>query len=110
MGHTWGSTRVAVLSDGSTTFEEVMASEEGRFFAYKVSKFTNMFRYLVKEARGERVFVEVDFADTVAVKWTYAFYTKNFLATVFLLPIMKVFWKGYMRRTLSIIKTLAEKK
>lgn len=104
-----GSTRITVLSDGSTAFEEVTACEEPRLFSYRVSKFTNMFRYLVKEARGEWVFTEGDSTNTTSVKWTYSFYTKNFSAKVVLWPIFKVFWKGYMRRTLTIIKQLAEK-
>ena len=104
-----GSTRVAVLSDGSTTFEEVTACEEARYFSYKVSKFTNMFRHLVNDACGEWIFTEGDSPNTTSVKWTYTFYTKNLFATIILWSILKVFWRRYMRRTLSIIKEFVEK-
>ena len=104
-----GSARITMLSDGSTTFEEVTACEEPRLFSYRIRNFTNLFRHFVKEARGEWIFTEGNSASATSVKWAYTFSAKNLLAMVFLLPILKVFLKGYMRRTLNIIKEFAEK-
>lgn len=104
-----GSTRITMLSDGSTAFEEVTACEAPRFFSYRIRNFTNIFRHLVSEARGEWVFAEADSSNATSVQWVYTFYLKNWFATVLLLPILTVFWRRYMRRTLTIIKKLAEK-
>jgi ribosome-associated toxin RatA of RatAB toxin-antitoxin module len=56
-------------------------------FAYRISKFTSLLRFLVKEIRGEWAFTEVDEYST-RIDWTYTFMPKNHIAAFRVRQIM----------------------
>ena len=101
-----GSNRTVHLADGHTAFEEVTVCERPSYFAYRVSKFTNVIRLLAKEAKGQWWFEEE--GNKTDVKWQYTFYAHNALTALLLFPIVQLFWQGYMRVGMNTTKQLAE--
>ena len=101
-----GSNRTVHLADGNTAFEEVTVCERPSYFAYRVSKFTNVIRLVAKEASGQWWFEER--GSQTCVKWKYTFHAHNALTALLLFPIVQLFWKGYMRVGLNATKQLAE--
>lgn len=101
-----GSKRTVHLADGTTALEEVTDCEYPAYFAYRVSNFTNMLRFLVRDARGQWWFTKGSNATRVA--WTYTFNARSPLAGLLLFPIVKLLWRGYMRVAINATKTLAE--
>jgi hypothetical protein len=102
-----GSRRTVHLADGNTAQEEVVACEPARYFAYRVSEFTNILRYFTREAEGRWWFEEA--GDCTEVKWTYTFLARSVLARALLFPIVKLLWKGYMRVGIRAVKQRAER-
>jgi len=102
-----GSSRIVELADGGTAFEEVTASKDPSYFAYRVSRLTGIFGRLVMEAEGEWVFQEAPSGRTL-IQWTYTFYARNWLAKLLLIPVVRIFWKGYMRNAFEATKRIAE--
>jgi hypothetical protein len=102
-----GSRRTVHLADGNTAQEQVTACEYSRYFAYRVSGFTNVLRFFTDEARGQWWFE--DAGDSTKIKWTYTFNAKSRLAKLALLPIVKLLWNGYMRVGMQAVKEHAEK-
>lgn len=93
-----GSQRTVHLADGSTARERVTRCEAPRAFGYTVDRFTNPIRLLAREARGAWVFDEGG-----EVRWTYAFAARSAPAALVLLPIVRIFWRGFMRRALDAL-------
>jgi polyketide cyclase/dehydrase/lipid transport protein len=102
-----GSRRTVHLADGNTAQEEVTACEYSRYFAYRVSGFTNVLRFFTHEARGQWWFE--DAGDSTKIKWTYTFNAQSPLRKLLLVPIVKVLWNGYMRVGMRAVKEHAEK-
>jgi hypothetical protein len=103
-----GSSRTVHLSDGSSATERVTACEAPRHFGYTVSGFTNPVRLLAREARGQWWFEEdADDAGATRVRWTYAFEARSRPAALLLAPVVKLAWRGFMRRALSELDRLA---
>ena len=105
--HVAGSSRVIQFSDGSTAFEQVTSCDPPREVIYRVGQLTSMFRYLVREARGQIAFRERPTGGT-DVEWRYTFAGCSSAATLLLRPLVSTMWRGYMRRALSRAKHLAE--
>jgi len=106
---TWdqpGSNRIVHLSDGNTAFEEVTDCEHPSYFAYRVSKFTNIIRFLAKVASGQWWFTNK--GSKTDIKWQYTFDAHNILTAILLLLIVHLFWKGFMRVGIDNTKRLAE--
>lgn len=93
-----GSSRTVHLSDGSTATERVTLCETPATFGYTVGGFTNPVRFLAREARGTWVFEE-----SGEVRWTYAFEARSVFAAALLFPIVRIFWRGFMRRGLDAL-------
>jgi hypothetical protein len=93
-----GSSRTVHLADGSSASERVTLCEAPRAFGYTVSGFTNPIRWLAREARGLWVFEE-----SGEVRWTYTFAARSLPAAFVLAPIVRVFWRGFMRRALDAL-------
>jgi Polyketide cyclase / dehydrase and lipid transport len=108
-----GSSRTVHLSDGSSATERVTACEAPRHFGYTVSGFTNPVRLLAGEARGQWSFDPDPDADgggggeATRVRWTYAFEARSRPAALLLAPVVKLAWRGYMRRALTELDRLA---
>ncbi len=101
-----GSNRTVHLADGNTAFEEVTDCERPGYFAYRVSGFTNIIRFLAKDATGQWWFEEQ--GNETHVKWTYTFNAHNALTVLVLSPIVRLLWNGYMRVGMKMVKQLAE--
>jgi hypothetical protein len=101
-----GSNRTVHLADGSTAFEEVTACKRPGYFAYRVSEFTNIIRFLVKGAAGQWWFEEQ--GNKTGVKWKYTFHAHNALTALILHAIVQLLWNGYMRIAMKTTKRLAE--
>ncbi|HWI71396.1 MAG TPA: SRPBCC family protein, partial [Baekduia sp.] len=97
-----GSRRTVHLSDGSTATEQVTACDAPRSFGYTVSGFTNPIRHLAREGRGEWSFEEAGDGAT-DVRWTYTFEARSRAAAVVLTPVVKLAWRGFMRRGLAAL-------
>lgn len=93
-----GSSRTVHLADGSSASERVTRVEAPRVFGYTVSGFTNPIRLLAREARGVWVFEEGG-----EVQWTYAFAARSPAHALVLAPIVRVFWRRFMRRALDAL-------
>lgn len=93
-----GSSRTVHLADGSSASERVTRVEAPRVFGYTVSGFTNPIRFLAREARGVWVFEEDG-----EVRWTYAFAARSPAHAVVLAPVVRVLWRGFMRRALDAL-------
>jgi hypothetical protein len=101
-----GSQRTVHLADGHTAREQVTACERPTSFGYTVTTFSNALRHLASEGRGEWWFTPAS-ADTTDVRWTYTFVARSRLAGLVLLPVVKLAWRGYMRRGLDRLAELA---
>ena len=102
-----GSHRTVHLKDGNTAQEEVTACESPRYFAYRVSNFTNILRYFTDVAEGQWWFEEA--GDSTEVKWTYSFHARSALTKLLLFLVVKLLWHGYMRVGIQATKERAER-
>jgi len=93
-----GSSRTVHLADGSSATERVTAVHAPQVFAYTVSGFTNPVRFLAHEARGVWVFEE-----SGEVRWTYTFAARSRAAAILLAPVVRLAWRGFMRRGLDAL-------
>lgn len=105
--HVPGSSRVLLLSDGTTAIEQVTSVEPPREVKYLLHELTGFFRHFVVEAQGELWFSEVGTRST-RVEWRYSFIGRNPAATLVLKLLIPLFWKGYMRSALTRSRRLAE--
>lgn len=97
-----GSRRTVHLSDGSTASEQVTACENPSYFGYTVTGFTNPIRHLAHEGRGQWWFDDAP-AGATDVRWTYTFEARSRAAALVLAPVVKVLWRGFMRRGLAAL-------
>ncbi|MBN1400660.1 MAG: SRPBCC family protein [Anaerolineae bacterium] len=105
--HQVGARRDIVFSDGTTAVEEVTSSDPPRSVAYRVGGLTSAFRHLVREGRGQITFGDGP-AEATSVEWRYTFYGRNWAASLLLVPLVSIFWRGFLQATLSRAKSLAE--
>jgi len=105
--HIPGSARELVLSDGTSTREEILTSDPPKSIHYRITDLTNIFRYLVHEGKADFSFTELTTGET-QVDWQYAFIGHNSIAALILKPLVSFFWRGYMQSALTKVKQLAE--
>ena len=105
--HVPGSSRVLLLSDGTTAIEEVIGCDPPKEVVYRLYQLTSFFRYLVAEARGEIGFSETRNGGT-SVEWRYSFFGRNPVATLVLQILIPLLWNGFMQAALTRCKYLAE--
>jgi hypothetical protein len=101
-----GSRRTVHLSDGSTAHERVTACERPASFGYTVDGFSGPVRHLADEGRGQWRFAAAG-ADATDVRWTYTFQARSPAAALLLTPVVKIAWRGFMRRALNQLAALA---
>jgi hypothetical protein len=102
-----GSTRIVHLTDGTTVRETVTSATAPDYFAYRLTEFSSpMIRRLVKEARGQWWFT--DNGAGLQAKWTYTAESKNPVAALLLLPVIKILWNRYMKAAMKVTKERAE--
>lgn len=97
-----GSSRTVHLADGSEARERVTACTTPASFAYTVAGFTNPVRLLAREAHGQWWFAKAPGGGT-DVRWTYAFEARSWPAAALLAPVVKLLWRGFMRRGLAAL-------
>jgi hypothetical protein len=100
-----GASRNPELSDGSTAKETLTEYTPGHSFAYEVTDFTNMLRWLAYGVRGEWTFTP-DHEGTV-IRWTYEFKPRpgrGWLIRLALAPL----WRRYMQAALGAAARMAE--
>jgi hypothetical protein len=103
-----GSHRIVHTTDGYQAREEVSAVDGPAYFSYVVTEFTQpLLRRLIREARGQWWFDE--HPTGTEVTWTYSFQPTSRLASVVLVPVVKVLWRRYMAAAMGIAKARAEK-
>lgn len=103
-----GSTRIVHLTDGNTCRETVKVATAPDYFAYRLTEFSNpMISMLVKEANGQWWFT--DEGSRTRAKWTYTAESRFFLATLVLLPVIKILWNRYMKAAMKNTRLRAEK-
>ena len=108
-GHTepWsepGQIREYTLTDQTKVTEEITAFTLDHTYSYAVRDFTGPLRHFVKNARSEWHFT-VQSSETTRVDWTYFFNSKNPVAGIVLWLFIKLFWPGFMRQSLTVLKT-----
>jgi hypothetical protein len=103
-----GSTRIVHLSDETYVRETVKVATPPHYFAYRLTDFSSrMIRLLVREASGQWWFT--DEGSGTHVKWTYTAESRTRLAMLILFPVIRILWTRYMRSSMRVIKTRAEK-
>jgi hypothetical protein len=101
-----GSRRTVHLADGSTAHERVTACERPASFGYTVHGFSGPVRHVAVEGRGQWSF-EAAGAGATEVRWTYTFQARSRVAGLLLTPVVKIAWRGFMRRGLDRLAALA---
>ncbi|MEU0556723.1 hypothetical protein [Dactylosporangium sp. NPDC006015] len=101
-----GNSRIVHLADGHTARESVTGYQRSSYFAYRVSDFDNFLGRLAADAVGRWWFADGPNGST-DITWTYTFNARNRLAAIALLPIVKIFWRGYMRQAVATLSELA---
>lgn len=103
-----GSTRIVHLADETSVRETVKVATAPDYFAYGLTDFSGrMVRLLVRGASGQWWFT--DEGSGTRVKWTYTAESRTMIAMVILFPVIRILWNRYMRSSMRIIKTRAEK-
>jgi hypothetical protein len=105
--HVPGSSRVLLLSDGTTTVEQTTSCDAPRELKYRLHELTNVFRHLVAEAQGEIWFRETGDTNT-RVEWRYSFFGRSLAATLVLKLFVPLQYKGFMKSVLTRARRLAE--
>jgi hypothetical protein len=71
-----GLNRTVFFEDGNTAFEELLVVRNPEYFAYKVSNFTSVLKYLITQINGNWKFVTQQNGAT-SVIWEYELIPKN---------------------------------
>jgi hypothetical protein len=71
-----GLTRTVFFEDGNTALEELLVVNNPEYFAYKVSNFTSVLRYLIIQVNGNWQFSTEENGSTKIV-WEYELLPKN---------------------------------
>jgi hypothetical protein len=101
-----GSRRTVQLADGSTAHERVTLCERPAAFGYTVDGFSGPVRHVATEGRGQWWF-DAAGAGATDVRWTYTFQARSRAAALLLTPVVKIAWRGFMRRALHQLAALA---
>ena len=94
------------LADGSLAHERVTACARPAVFGYTVNGFSGPVRHVAVECRGQWWF-EAAADGTTDVRWTYTFHARSRAAALLLTPVVKIASRGFMRRGLDRLATLA---
>jgi hypothetical protein len=100
-----GPSRNPDLSDGSTATERLTEYTGGDSFAYELTEFTNVLRWLVHGVRGEWTFTPD--RDGTVIRWTYEF--KPLIGRYLLVRrVLAPPWRRYMQAGVEAAARVAE--
>lgn len=97
-----GAYRTLHFDSGDTLREELLVFQPFSYFAYCISDFSNVTKYLCHIAYGEFNFKPLN--GTTQVSWTYSFKPRNFLTSILLSAFMSLYFKKYMQQGLQLAK------
>ncbi|WP_431095420.1 SRPBCC family protein [Polaromonas aquatica] len=103
-----GRSRTVVFSDGSSARETLTNYEYPSRFAYRITEFTGVLRFLATEARGEWWFESVPGRSATSVRWRYEFISRSILLKPLVSLFTRSLWRGYMRKALYLSKAQVE--
>ena len=103
-----GRSRTVVFSDGSSAVETLTSYEYLNRFAYRITKFTGVLRFLASEARGEWWFDNVPGRRATLVRWRYEFVGRSKILKPLLGLFTRSLWRGYMGKALHLSKAQVE--
>ena len=89
------------------TKEKLTEYKAPHYFSYTVSGFTGVFRFFTTSANGEWWFEPVS-ENKTRIKWRYTYNARNVVTIPLLWFIVKVLWRGYMQKSLSMTKRQVE--
>lgn len=103
-----GRSRTVVFSDGSSARETLTSYEYPNRFAYRITEFTGVLRFLATEARGEWWFESVPDRAATSVRWRYEFISRSAILKPLVSLFTRSLWRGYMRKALHLSKEQVE--
>jgi hypothetical protein len=103
-----GQTRTVAMSDGSSAQEGLKHYRPAQYFAYTVSGFTGVLRWLATGADGAWWFDPQAGGTQTTVRWRHAFHARSKWAAPVLWLLASVLWRGYMRKALRLAKAQIE--
>lgn len=103
-----GATRTVDLADGSSAREQIVVYERPRYFAYRVSDFTNSLGALVHGVRGELWFSPAT-DDTTEIRWRYTFEPRSLRRPIVALVLARL-WRRYARKAIALAVDEAERR
>lgn len=103
-----GQTRTVMLTDGSAAQEALTAYQYPSYFAYQVSGFTGVLRFLAREARGQWWFEPIPGTHATSIRWQYEFVSRAAWLEPIVCLITQRLWRGYMRKALRLSKMQVE--
>jgi len=102
-----GQHRTLMLADGSTAREELTEFTVPRAYAYRVTDYSSVLRFVVNHAQARWEFEPIG-KQQCRIRWHYAYYPRNWLAAPLVWIIVRTLWTAYMRRSLRLCVQLAE--
>lgn len=102
-----GSHRRLLLTNGSSTSEEVLVCDLPNRFVYRMTGLSSPMTFLVTHVDGEW-HCAPSVASSTKLRWTYAFADRGLLARLALRAMIVLLWRGYMRSALTQVVRAAE--
>jgi hypothetical protein len=103
-----GRSRNVVFSDGSSARETLTSYEYPGRFAYRITEFTGVLRFLASEARGEWWFENVPGRAATSVRWRYEFISRSAILKPLVSLFTRSLWRAYMAKALRLSKAQVE--
>jgi len=103
-----GRSRTVVFSDGSSARETLTSYEYPNRFAYRITEFTGVLRFLASEARGEWWFEDVPGLAATSVRWRYEFVSRSAILKPLVSLFTRSLWRSYMGKALRLAKAQVE--
>ncbi|MFI8528401.1 SRPBCC family protein [Promicromonospora sukumoe] len=100
-----GATREVTFSDRGTAHEELTTYQPGRHYAYDITRFTNVVRFLLSGMQCEWRFTEASSGATV-VEWDVALHPlpyRHGIVRVLFAPAWHRYMNDIMARTIALI-------
>ncbi|WP_411880844.1 SRPBCC family protein [Polaromonas sp. YR568] len=103
-----GRSRTVVFSDGSSARETLVSYEYPSRFAYRITGFTGVLRFLASEAHGEWWFESVPGRSATSVRWRYEFISRSGILKPLVGLFTRTLWRGYMGKALRLARAQVE--